>query len=199
MNLNQFLLSGLIYLLAIVTSAPIAKKLGLGSILGFLLVGAFIGPAAWGLIGGAGESVKHFAEFGVIMMLYLVGLELEPAKLWALRKHIFGLGLLQITGTAVVITAASLLVAREGREAIIFSVIFAMSSTAIILQSLEERGFLKTPVGQSIFIVNIFHRHDKKILRPAQAHQGDDKALVDLAHQSRADIAKVFTTDRGDE
>ncbi len=156
MNLNQFLLSGLVYLLATVISAPIAKKLGLGSVLGFLLAGALIGPSALGLIGGEGESVKHFAEFGVIMMLFLVGLELEPSKLWALRKHIFGLGLLQVVGTATVIGIASLLVAREWREAFVMGLILAMSSTAIVLQSLEERGILKSPVAQSIFSVLLF-------------------------------------------
>ncbi len=156
MNLNQFLLSGLVYLLATVISAPIAKKLGLGSVLGFLLAGALIGPSALGLIGGEGESVKHFAEFGVIMMLFLVGLELEPSKLWALRKNIFGLGLLQVVGTATVIATASFLVASEWREAVVMGLILAMSSTAIVLQSLEERGILKNPVGQSIFSVLLF-------------------------------------------
>jgi monovalent cation:proton antiporter-2 (CPA2) family protein len=156
MNLNQFLLSGLVYLAATVISAPIAKRLGLGSVLGFLIAGALIGPSVLGLVGGEGETVKSFAEFGVIMMLFLVGLELEASKLWALRKLIFGLGLMQVVGTAVVIGSASLLVAYNWREALVIGLILAMSSTAIVLQSLEERGVLKTPVGQSVFSVLLF-------------------------------------------
>ena len=156
MNLDQFLLSGLVYLAATVISAPIAKRLGLGSVLGFLIAGAAIGPWALGFVGGEGETVKSFAEFGVIMMLFLVGLELEPSKLWALRKHIFGLGLLQVVGTASVVGSVSLLVARDWREGVVIGLILAMSSTAIVLQSLEERGVLKTPVGQSVFSVLLF-------------------------------------------
>jgi monovalent cation:proton antiporter-2 (CPA2) family protein len=156
MNLNQFLLGALVYLAATVISAPLAKRLGLGSVLGFLLAGAALGPSVLGLVGGEGETVKHFAEFGVIMMLFLVGLELEPSKLWGLRKHIFGLGLMQVVGCALVLGAASLLLARDWREGLVMGLILALSSTAIVLQSLEERGVLKTPVGQSIFSVLLF-------------------------------------------
>ena len=156
MNLNQFLLSGLVYLAATVISAPLAKKLGLGSVLGFLVAGALIGPSVLGLVGGEGETVKHFAEFGVIMMLFLVGLELEPSKLWALRKHIFGLGFLQVAGTALVLCGAAYFVAPNWREAVVIGVTLALSSTAIVLQSMQERGFLKTPVGQSVFSVLLF-------------------------------------------
>ena len=156
MNLNQFLLSGLVYLAATVISAPLAKKLGLGSVLGFLIAGALIGSSAFGLVGGEGETVKHFAEFGVIMMLFLVGLELEPSKLWALRHAIFGLGFLQLAETAAVIGFAYFLAVHDWREAILVGLILALSSTAIVLQSMEERGFLKTPVGQSVFSVLLF-------------------------------------------
>ncbi len=156
MNLNQFLMSGLVYLAATVISAPLAKKFGLGSVLGFLVAGALIGPSVLGLVGGEGETVKHFAEFGVIMMLFLVGLELEPSKLWALRKHIFGLGFLQVAGTALVLGAAAFFITPNWREAVVIGLTLAMSSTAIVLQSMQERGFLKTPVGQSVFSVLLF-------------------------------------------
>ena len=96
MTLNQFLLGAAVYLLAAVISAPLAKRLGLGSVLGFLAAGALIGPSVLGVVGTEGEAVKHFAEFGVIVMLFLVGLELEPSKLWSLRQQIFGLGLAQV-------------------------------------------------------------------------------------------------------
>jgi monovalent cation:proton antiporter-2 (CPA2) family protein len=156
MTLNQFLLSGLVYLAATVVSAPLAKKLGLGSVLGFLIAGVVIGPSVLGLVGDEGETVKHFAEFGVIVMLFLVGLELEPSKLWALRTHIFGLGLMQVLGTASVLGLAAFAVSHEWREAIVVGFILALSSTAIVLQSMQERGFLKTPVGQSTFSVLLF-------------------------------------------
>lgn len=156
MSLNHFLLGALLYLAAAVISAPIAKKLGLGSVLGFLAAGAIIGPSVLGLVGSEGETVKHFAEFGVIVMLFLVGLELEPAKLWQLRKQIFGLGLLQVVGTAAVIGAASLLVSEGWRESLAIGLILALSSTAIVLQTMAEKGTLKTPVGQSVFSVLLF-------------------------------------------
>ena len=142
MNLNQFLLGALVYLAATVVSAPLAKRLGLGSVLGFLLAGVVLGPSVLGLVGGEGETIKHFAEFGVIVMLFLVGLELEPAKLWALRKNIFGLGLLQVIVVGVVLGAASLLLERDWRQAMVIGLVLAMSSTAIVLQSMEERGTL---------------------------------------------------------
>jgi monovalent cation:proton antiporter-2 (CPA2) family protein len=156
MTLEQFLISGLVYLAATVVSATIAKWLKLGSILGFLIAGAIIGPSALNLVGDHGETVKHFAEFGVIVMLFLIGLELEPSKLWELRRHIFGLGALQVLGVSAVLAVAALLIARDWREGLVIGVILSMSSTAIILQSLEERGVLKTPVGQSIFSVLLF-------------------------------------------
>lgn len=156
MSLNEFLLGALLYLAAAVISAPIAKRLGLGSVLGFLAAGAIIGPSVLGLVGREGEAVKHFAEFGVIVMLFLVGLELEPSKLWQLRKQIFGLGLMQVVGTAAVIGAASLLVSSGWRESLAIGLILALSSTAIVLQTMAEKGTLKTPVGQSAFSVLLF-------------------------------------------
>jgi monovalent cation:proton antiporter-2 (CPA2) family protein len=156
MSLNEFLLGALLYLAAAVVSAPVAKKLGLGSVLGFLAAGAIIGPSVLGLVGHGSEAVQHFAEFGVIMMLFLVGLELEPSKLWQLRKQIFGLGLAQVLGVALVIGAASLLISAGWRESLAIGLILALSSTAIVLQTLQEKGLLKTPVGQSTFSVLLF-------------------------------------------
>jgi monovalent cation:proton antiporter-2 (CPA2) family protein len=146
----------LLYLAAAVISAPIAKKLGLGSVLGFLVAGAIIGPSVLGLVGHGSEAVQHFAEFGVIMMLFLVGLELEPTKLWQLRKQIFGLGLAQVVGVATVIGLATLMISSGWRESLAIGLILALSSTAIVLQTMEEKGHLKTPVGQSTFSVLLF-------------------------------------------
>ncbi len=156
MSFNQFLLGALVYLAAAVISAPVAKRLGLGSVFGFLLAGAIIGPSVLGIIGTEGESVKHFAEFGVIVMLFLVGLELEPEKLWALRKHIFGLGLLQVAGVAAALGTASFFYTQDWRASLTIGLILAMSSTAIVLQGMQERGLMKSPVGQSVFSVLLF-------------------------------------------
>ncbi len=156
MSLNEFLLGALLYLAAAVISAPVAKRFGLGSVLGFLAAGAIIGPSVLGLVGNEGETVQHFAEFGVIVMLFLVGLELEPAKLWQLRKQIFGLGLLQVAGTALVVGCASMLVSSGWRESLAIGLVLALSSTAIIMQTMSEKGTLKTPVGQSVFSVLLF-------------------------------------------
>lgn len=156
MSFNQFLLGALVYLAAAVISAPLAKKLGLGSVLGFLVAGAVVGPNMLGIIGREGEAVKHFAEFGVIVMLFIVGLELEPEKLWQLRKKIFGLGAAQVVGLAAVLGAASLAMSSGWRESLAIGLILALSSTAIVLQTLQETGQLKSPVGQSIFSVLLF-------------------------------------------
>ena len=156
MTLNEFLLGALVYLAAAVISAPLAKRIGLGSVIGFLAAGAVLGPSVLGLVGSERESVKHFAEFGVIVMLFLVGLELEPSRLWSLRKKIFGLGLAQVTGVAGVIALASLPFTHFWQESLVVGLILAMSSTAIVLQSMEEQGTLKSPVGQSVFSVLLF-------------------------------------------
>ena len=181
MSLNEFLLGALLYLAAAVISAPIAKRLGLGSVLGFLAAGAIIGPSVLGLVGREGESVKHFAEFGVIVMLFLVGLELEPSKLWQLRRQIFGLGTAQVVGVAAVVGAASLLISTGWRESLAIGLILALSSTAIVLQTMQEKGLLKTPVGQSVFSVLLFQDISVipmlallPLLAVAAAHGGDD-------------------------
>ena len=103
MHLSSFLTGAFVYLAAAVIAAPIAARLGLGSVLGYLAAGVLIGPAVLGLVGSEGQDVMHFAEFGVIVMLFLVGLELQPSKLLELREPILGLGGLQVLGTACAI------------------------------------------------------------------------------------------------
>jgi monovalent cation:proton antiporter-2 (CPA2) family protein len=153
--MNDLLFGALVYLAAAVISAPIATRLGLGSVLGFLIAGAIIGPSVLN-IAGQTTDVMHFAEFGVIVMLFLVGLELEPSRLWALRKQIFGMGLLQVVVAAAAIGAASLALTTGWRESLAIGLILALSSTAIVLQTLQEKGLLKSPVGQSVFSVLLF-------------------------------------------
>jgi monovalent cation:proton antiporter-2 (CPA2) family protein len=156
MHLSDFLLGAAVYLMAAVIAAPLATRLGLGSVLGYLIAGIVIGPAALGLVGSEGEDVMHFAEFGVIVMLFLVGLELQPSKLWELRKPILGLGGLQVVLTAAVIAAAAMGLGASWQSAVAIGFILAMSSTAIVLQSLNERGILKTAAGKSCFSVLLF-------------------------------------------
>src|SRR5215213_4449457 len=102
MDQHSFLFQAMVYLAAAVLFVPIAKKLGLGSVLGYLLAGIVIGPAVMGFVGEEGQDILHFAEFGVVMMLFLIGLELEPELLWKLRKSIIGLGSLQVILTSVI-------------------------------------------------------------------------------------------------
>src|SRR3954453_2662287 len=105
MDQQSFFFQAMIYLAAAVVMVPLAKRLGLGSVLGYLLAGVLIGPALLGFVSNEGEDIMHFAEFGVVMMLFIIGLELEPEKLWKLRKSIIGLGGLQVLLSALLIAA----------------------------------------------------------------------------------------------
>lgn len=144
-----------IYLAAALVAVPLAKRLGLGSVLGYLLAGVTIGPFVLRLVAGGGD-VMHFAEFGVVMMLFLIGLELRPALLWRMRGPILGLGGLQVAGTAVVLGAVAFLASLSWQPALAVGLILAMSSTAIALQSLGEKGMLKSPGGEASFAVLLF-------------------------------------------
>nr|MBA3456759.1 cation:proton antiporter [Deltaproteobacteria bacterium] len=150
---DSILFQAFIYLAAAVLFVPIAKRLGLGAVLGYLIGGVVIGPWVFGFVGTEGHKVMHFAEFGVVMMLFIVGLELRPALLWQLRRPIVGLGGLQVALTAAVVAGTALLLGVEWRSAIAVGLTFSMSSTAIVLSSLAERGLLKTSGGQSAFSV----------------------------------------------
>ena len=114
MHGEGFFYQAFVYLAAAVVAVPLAKRFGLGSVLGYLIAGVAIGPFGLELVGKEGQDVMHFAEFGVVMMLFIVGLELEPALLWRLRTPIVGLGGLQVGVTAVVV-AIALVGPRPGR------------------------------------------------------------------------------------
>jgi monovalent cation:proton antiporter-2 (CPA2) family protein len=154
--MDSLLFHAFIYLFAAVITVPLAKRLGLGSVLGYLLAGVFIGPHVLNVVGEPGGDVMHVAEFGVVMMLFIVGLELQPALLWKLRRQLLGLGGLQVFGTAVVMAVAGAALGLGWRMPFAAGLILAMSSTAIVLQSLQERGQLKTPGGESSFAVLLF-------------------------------------------
>ncbi|MGZ6016248.1 MAG: monovalent cation:proton antiporter-2 (CPA2) family protein, partial [Phenylobacterium sp.] len=145
----------LVYLTAGVISVPIAKRLGLGSVLGYLIAGVLIGPFLINLVGDPVE-VQRFAEFGVVILLFLIGLEVRPALLWKMRTNIFGLGLAQVLGAAALVAAASLAFGLDWRVGAAVGLILAMSSTAIVLQSLEEKGQRQGPVGEASFGVLLF-------------------------------------------
>src|SRR4051812_5464415 len=134
----SLLLQGVVYLGAAVIAVPLSKRIGLGSVLGYLLAGILIGPWGFGLIDNV-ETVLQFAEFGVVMMLFLIGLELEPEKLWEMRAPIFGLGGLQVLLTLVVTTGLALLFHLDWRLSVVAGMGVAMSSTAIALQTINER------------------------------------------------------------
>jgi len=156
MGEGGFFYQAFIYLTAAVISVPIAKRLGLGSVLGYLIAGVAIGPFALDLVGARGQDIMHFAEFGVVMMLFLVGLELEPSRVWRMRAPIFGLGGLQVTATAGGIALCGVALGVAWQTALAVGLILALSSTAIILQTLNEKGLMPTRAGQSAFSVLLF-------------------------------------------
>ncbi len=144
--------SSLIYLGAAVLAVPLARLLGLGSIIGYLAAGIGIGP--WGLrLVTDPQSMLHFAEFGVVLMLFLVGLELEPRRLWSLRRPIFGWGSVQLLGSSSLILLAGVAAGLDGRLALVAGLGLALSSTAIGLSVLNERNLMATSAGQSVLSV----------------------------------------------
>lgn len=153
---TDFLLQSVIYLGAAVVCVPLAKRLGLGSVLGYLVAGMLIGPFILGLVGQEGKDIMHFAEFGVVMMLFLIGLELEPARLWKIRKLIFGLGGAQMVMTASIFFFIGLAFWNKWQSALAVSMALAMSSTAIVLQSLKEKGLNDSTAGRNSFAVLLF-------------------------------------------
>ena len=150
--MEGFLTQATIYLAAAVIAVPLASRLGLGSVLGYLLAGIVIGPIL-GIVGSETKDLQHFAEFGVVMMLFLIGLELEPRALWDMRHRLLGLGGLQVAVTISVITLGAMFLGLPLLTAIAVGMIFALSSTAIVLQTLSEKGLMQTNGGRSSFSV----------------------------------------------
>ena len=150
-----WLTASLIYLGAAVLVVPLSKALGLGSIIGYLAAGIAIGPWGLGLVSSV-EQVLHFAEFGVVLMLFLVGLELEPERLWNLRRPIFGWGSAQVLGCAAVLFAVGWMAGAGWRVALVAALGLALSSTAIALQVFGERNLLAASSGQAGFSILLF-------------------------------------------
>jgi monovalent cation:proton antiporter-2 (CPA2) family protein len=188
MDSHSLLIQALVYLAAGVVSVPLAKRAGLGSVLGYLIAGVIVGPFALNLVGAA-TDVMRFAEFGVVILLFLIGLEVRPALLWRMRTTIFGLGAAQLLGTAALVTVASLLFGLDWRAGFAIGLILAMSSTAIVLQSLEEKGMRQGPVGEASFGVLLFQDLAViplfallPLLAPHGAPHVDASATADVGH-----------------
>ena len=153
--MTSLLLSAFIYLASAAVAVPLSKRLGLGSVLGYLIAGVLIGPV-FGLVGQETESIQHVAEFGVVMMLFLVGLELEPHKLWQLRWQLLGLGGPQVVLTIAAITGIAMLMGLSWTVGVAAGCVLSMSSTAIVLQTLGEKNLLASQGGQASFSVLLF-------------------------------------------
>jgi len=149
--MDGFLFEASIYLLAAVIAVPIAARLGLGSVLGYLLAGIVIGPIL-NLV-AATEDLRHFAEFGVVMMLFIIGLELEPRALWDMRHRLVGLGGSQIAITMLAVMGCAMALGVSWAPALACGMVFALSSTAIVLQTLNEKGLMQSTGGRSAFSV----------------------------------------------
>jgi CPA2 family monovalent cation:H+ antiporter-2 len=144
----------IVFLGSALVCVPIAKRLGIGSVLGYLFAGMLVGPYVLGFVGSEGEDIMHAAEFGVVMMLFVIGLELNPVTFWKMRKTIIGMGLSQVAITSLVLMIILFFVLDMNIEAALaISLSFSLSSTAIVLQTLKERGISKTQAGKSSFAV----------------------------------------------
>lgn len=150
--MEGFLFQASIYLAAAVIAVPIAARLGLGSVLGYLAAGIMIGPVL-GLVGAETKDLQHFAEFGVVMMLFLIGLELEPKALWDMRHKLLGLGGLQIVVSTLALMGIAMAYDQPWGVALAIGLTLSLSSTAIVLQTLSEKGLMQTAGGRSVFSV----------------------------------------------
>lgn len=150
---NSYLVYILVFIVSALICVPLAKRLGLGSVLGYLIAGIVIGPFVLNFTGEESKDIQVFAELGVVLMLFLVGLELEPQKLWKIRSLILGTGLSQIVVTSAILTPVFLLLGFNPAAALAVSLAFSMSSTAMVLQYLSEKSLMQTLAGRSAFSV----------------------------------------------
>lgn len=152
---GDFLQNSVVFLTAAVVAVPIAQRAGLGSVLGYLLAGVAIGPWGLGLISDV-QAILHFAEFGVVLLLFLIGLELNPKKLWQMRGPILGLGGAQVVVSTLVIASIAYLLGVNWQSSLVIGMGLALSSTAIALRVIEEQGLTRSEAGQSGFAVLLF-------------------------------------------
>ena len=153
---GSILFEAIVFLAGAIICVSIAKQLGLSSVIGYLLAGVLIGPYVLGFIGNEGDDILHFAEFGVVMMLFLIGLEIEPKNFWNMRKSIVGMGGIQVGGTMLLSFILFTLLGLEWKVALVISMAVALSSTAIAMQTIKEKGLMNTTFGASSFSILLF-------------------------------------------
>ena len=153
MDKEEFLFQAVVYLASAILGVNLAKRLGFGTVLGYLIAGVVIGPFVMGFVGKEGKELMHVAEFGVVMMLFVIGLELEPNLLWRMRRLIIGLGGMQILITMTVIGSIAFALGQSWQASLAIGGILSLSSTAIVMQTLSEKSLLKTSSGRSAFAV----------------------------------------------
>jgi len=152
---HSLLFEAMIYLAATVVFVPLASRLKLGSVLGYLIAGCAIGPFGLGLVRDV-KAILHFAEFGVVLMLFLIGLELDPRRLFAMRRAVFGGGGLQMLACGAVLATGGLAAGLPWKGALVAGLALSLSSTAIAVQTMRERGMLTSPTGNTGFAVLLF-------------------------------------------
>lgn len=155
MTEHGLLQNAIVYLSASVIAVPIMKRLGLGSVLGYLAAGTVIGPWGLGFVKNV-EDIRHFAEFGVVLLLFIIGLELKPTTLWTMRRSIVGTGGSQLLFTSILLLLIGLALGYSFNVSLVVAMGLSLSSTAIALQSLKERNLLATHAGNSTFSVLLF-------------------------------------------
>nr|WP_321226277.1 monovalent cation:proton antiporter-2 (CPA2) family protein [uncultured Psychroserpens sp.] len=153
---GSILFEAIVFLAGAIICVSIAKRLGLSSVIGYLLAGVLIGPYVLGFIGNEGEDILHFAEFGVVMMLFLIGLEIEPKNFWNMRKTILGMGGIQVGGTMLLSYILFTILGFEWKVSLVISMAVALSSTAIAMQTIKEKRLMDTTFGTSSFSILLF-------------------------------------------
>lgn len=153
---GSLLFEAIVFLAGAIICVAIAKRLGLSSVIGYLLAGVLIGPYVLGFIGEEGQDILHFAEFGVVVMLFLIGLEIEPKNFWSMRKTILGMGGLQVGVTMVLSYGLFAFLGFSTKVSLVISMAVALSSTAIAMQTIKEKGLMETTSGTSSFSILLF-------------------------------------------
>jgi len=153
---GSILFQAIIFLTGAIICVPLAKRFGLSSVLGYLIAGILIGPYILGFVGEEGEDILHFAEFGVVIMLFLIGLEIEPKSFWRMRKSIVGMGGAQVMITLVLAYAVFISMGIDWKISLVISMALVLSSTAIVLQTIKEKGLMNTSYGAASFSILLF-------------------------------------------